>query len=131
MLVASLLAVLADRSFKQMVARRPPGWASPPRWSLRLLHSRHVVTRQASPLIRGIGLLALLATAAALAPSWTFGARVCLGLALGGAIGNYLDERSPSGVVNCFSFRGRHAFNLADVAISGGGALGLLLLVLG
>ena len=41
-------------------------------------------------------------------------------VAAGGALSNYLSRRGPDGVVNCFSFRQRLAFNPADLAITAG-----------
>ena len=61
--------------------------------------------------------------------AWT----VCLGLVLGGALGNLVDRvlRSPSPlrghVVDWIDFRVWPVFNLADSAIVVGGALGVLL----
>lgn len=56
--------------------------------------------------------------------------QTCFGAALGGAVSNYADARSPTGVVNCFVFRPCWAFNLADVAICIGTLLGLLTLAI-
>jgi len=44
-------------------------------------------------------------------------------VAAGGALSNYLSRRSPAGVVNCFSFHKRLAFNPADVAITAGASI--------
>lgn len=44
-------------------------------------------------------------------------------VAAGGALSNYLSRRGAAGVVNCFSFHKRLAFNPADVAIVAGASI--------
>jgi lipoprotein signal peptidase len=123
------LTLILDQLAKAAAASYPPGFRRPLGPWLEFAHVRHATGNSplASPLLLAI-ITSVLILYGALQRNALLLAAVAV--AVGGAISNYLSRRSPAGVVNCFSFRKRLAFNLADLAITAGACVASVIALL-
>ena len=135
-LIAAALVVALDQGVKALVRSRPtaagPAAGDPPLLRIRIVENPRGGLAELSPLTGAIGLLLVAALFLFLVASSDDAATldVGLGLAWGGAVGNWLDATLRGKVTDYLQLRSGLTGNLADVAIAAGILLGLLGFVL-
>jgi len=129
-LIVAAVVVAIDQGVKALVRSRPPvsAAADPPLLSVRVVENPRGGLAELSPVSGAVGLLVLAGLFVFLVSSSDDATvlDVGLGLAWGGAVGNWLDATLRGTVTDYLQLRSGLTGNLADVAIAAGVVLGLL-----
>ena len=130
-LIVAAVVVAIDQGVKALVRARPPVSAAadpPPLLSVRVVENPRGGLAELSPVSGAVGLLVLAGLFVFLVSSSDDATvlDVGLGLAWGGAVGNWLDATLRGTVTDYLQLRSGLTGNLADVAIAAGIVLGLL-----
>ena len=132
-LIVAALVVALDQGVKALIRRRPAGAGAPteasrPLLSVRIVENPRGGLAELSPVAGAVGLVVLAGLCVFLLTSSDDAALldVGLGLAWGGAVGNWLDATLRGTVTDYLQLRSGLTCNLADVAIAAGVVLGLL-----
>ena len=130
-LIVAAVVVAIDQGVKALVRARPPvsaGADPPPLLSVRVVENPRGGLAELSPVSGAVGLLVLAGLFVFLVSSSDDATvlDVGLGLAWGGAVGNWLDATLRGTVTDYLQLRSGLTGNLADVAIAAGVVLGLL-----
>ena len=131
-LIVAAAVVAIDQAVKGLVRSRPAAGpvvdASPPMLRIRIVENPRGGLAELSPLTGAVGLIVVAALFLFLVTSSEDATLldVGLGLAWGGAVGNWLDAALRGTVTDYLQLRSGLTGNLADVAIAAGVALGAL-----